>query len=193
MKFDFVFDVQQAFRRILHAFSYPGEIVTLRNEAAHLEISMDCFDATQILMYTLLDTETSVHVRAKNPSVEKRFAQLTSCRLQKIDKAQFLFVLHSSSDAFVDVLQQASCGTLHDPQKGATIIVECDAILDETMYLLKGPGIRESNTLALKGLDSKWLTIRNQCCEEYPLGVDLIFVDSQANCVVLPRTTRITG
>ena len=62
MKFDFVFDVQSAFRNLLHAFSYPGEIVSLQHEASHIENPMFCFDITQVLMYMLLDTETNFHI-----------------------------------------------------------------------------------------------------------------------------------
>ena len=37
MNFDMVFDIQHAYRQVVHAFAYPGEIVSLKQEADRLE------------------------------------------------------------------------------------------------------------------------------------------------------------
>ena len=89
-------------------------------------------------------------------------------------------------------MKEASIGDLLDPQKGATFIVECDDIRNTNGFTLKGPGIKDENAIEIDGIEKEWMDVRNMCCEEYPLGIDFIFVDKQNNCVVLPRTTRIT-
>ena len=38
MNFDMVFDIQHAYRQVVHAFAYPGEIVSLKQEADRLEL-----------------------------------------------------------------------------------------------------------------------------------------------------------
>lgn len=193
MKFDFVFDVQSAFRKLLHAFSYPGEIVSLEEEASHIDQTMNCFDATQILMYMLLDTETNFYTLANDAGMtQQRFSQLTYSPISDVEHAHFIFVLQSRLQEFADVLKEANCGSLLDPQNGATLIVECEELTARKGYTLKGPGIKEETTIDIKGVEEDWLDIRNTCCGEYPLGVDIIFIDRQHQCAVVPRTTRIT-
>ena len=55
MNFDMVFDIQHAYRQVVHAFAYPGEIVSLRQEADRLEAGLPCRAATGAVSYTHLD------------------------------------------------------------------------------------------------------------------------------------------
>ena len=57
MNFDMVFDIQHAYRQVVHAFAYPGEIVSLKQEADRLEAGLPCRAATGVLpvSYTHLD------------------------------------------------------------------------------------------------------------------------------------------
>lgn len=61
MNFDMVFDIQHAYRQVVHAFAYPGEIVSLKQEADRLEAGLPCRAATGVLLYMLLDADTSFH------------------------------------------------------------------------------------------------------------------------------------
>lgn len=53
-----------------------------------------------------------------------------------------------------------------------------------------GPGIRETETLAIDGLPSDFWQQRAAMAAQLPLGVDLFFVAAQ-HVVALPRTTRL--
>lgn len=55
MNFNMVFDIQHAYRQVVHAFAYPGEIVSLKQEADRLEAGLQCRAATGVLLYMLLD------------------------------------------------------------------------------------------------------------------------------------------
>ena len=59
MNFDMVFDIQHAYRQVVHAFAYPGEIVSLRQEADRLEAGLPCRAATGVLLYMLLAAVSS--------------------------------------------------------------------------------------------------------------------------------------
>ena len=53
MNFDMVFDIQHAYRQVVHAFAYPGEIVSLKQEADRLELSVPtagCYRCTAVMM-----------------------------------------------------------------------------------------------------------------------------------------------
>ena len=79
MNFDMVFDIQHAYRQVVHAFAYPGEIVSLKQEADKLEVPLNCSPATSVLLYMLLDADTSFHAVGEEQLTDS-IARLTYCR-----------------------------------------------------------------------------------------------------------------
>lgn len=190
MKFDKVLDVQQAYRSILHAFSYPGEIVSLKSALAHMDKVLPCLSATQILLYMLLDTDTSVHVVSQDHQLRENLIQVTNCVEKPIEQAQYVVVSKEAQNCLGDIIRHVSLGTLEHPHEGATILVECNSVQKRAMYELKGPGIKDTNTISISQ-GCEWISARADVNIEFPLGVDMIFVDDQGNCVAIPRTIQI--
>jgi alpha-D-ribose 1-methylphosphonate 5-triphosphate synthase subunit PhnH len=81
-------------------------------------------------------------------------------------------------------------GTLTNPHPSATIIMETMHLSNESSLCLSGPGIKTTHSLSVDGSDA-WLEARAYVNKEYPLGMDLIFVDEAANIASIPRTTKI--
>lgn len=82
-------------------------------------------------------------------------------------------------------------GTLESPERGATLVLQVERLGRGNQVLhLTGPGIKGARHLSLAGLHEAWLARREQWTATFPLGVDIIFCDTQA-VAALPRTTRI--
>ena len=75
-----------------------------------------------------------------------------------------------------EAIAQARPGTLVDPHLGATIVVEARSLSEDGCLLLSGPGIESSARLSV-GMEGGWVAARAAKNVEFPLGVDLIFVD----------------
>ena len=190
MKFDMVFDVQKAFRKVLKAFSYPGDIISLEEEAQSLDNHWSCYSASKLLMYMLLDADTSFMVDSDDEKLAIQFSKMTYCVKERSDQAAFIFVTRQHQLPIAELIAQANCGTLEDPHTSATLIIECEKIVESSELLLKGPGIANEKYRGVQ-IKEHWLTARNEKNHEFPLGIDLVFVDEAGNVMALPRTTRI--
>ena len=190
MNFDMVFDIQHAYRQIVHAFAYPGEIVSLKQEAEKLEVPLSCRAGTGVLLYMLLDADTSFCAISQDDQLAVNIARLTYCRNSTLQQAAHVLVTAECIAQLRDIMQKLKTGTLEDPHLGATLIVECEALKQGNDLIFSGPGIYQTNTLASM-LDTDWVEMRSVVNEECPLGFDMILIDQDANCVALPRTTQV--
>lgn len=190
MRYDMVHDTQSAYRKLIRALSYPGTIVSLSREANKLDLKLPCYKGMQVLSLMLLDADTHFACVSNNEDLQEKIRQLTYCFKQEMEKAPFILVTRDQNDSLGSVIEAACEGTLEDPQKGATIIVECKEIKGDPQFVLQGPGIPSKAYIAID-MDENWLDARNEKNQEFPLGVDMIFVDKQGNVVALPRTTRV--
>ncbi len=190
MNFDMLFDIQHAYRQIVHAFAYPGEIVSLKQEAEKLEVPLSCRAGTGVLLYMLLDADTSFCAISQDDQLAVNIARLTYCRNSTLQEAAHVLVTSECIAELCDIMQKLKTGTLEDPHLGATLIVECEALKQGNDLIFSGPGIYQKNTLASM-LDTDWVEMRSIVNEEFPLGFDMILIDQDANCVALPRTTQV--
>lgn len=190
MELNQVHDIQKAYRKVLNTFSYPGKIESLQEEMKHCTYQMECGNAMQIMMYMLLDADTSFCMESTSMKLAQRFSRLTYSVQKEIKDASFVFVTLDSFDKLAGVISNSAMGTLENPQHGATIIVECEKLRKDGNLCLKGPGIQGQTYLGVEGNDA-WISSRQEKNAEFPLGVDLLFVDKEGNCVSLPRTTQI--
>lgn len=190
MKFDMVFDVQKAFRKLVNAFSYPGDIVSLKDEVQYMEHDWSCYPATRVLMHMLLDTDTSFALASDDPKLPIQFTNMTYCPCVAYDEAAYIFVSGTHDIALHEIITKAQEGTLKDPHLGATIIIECEELTQKEQYCLKGPGIKERKAIGIK-MKEEWLLSRNEKNKEFPLGIDMIFVDRYHHVMAIPRTSRI--
>jgi alpha-D-ribose 1-methylphosphonate 5-triphosphate synthase subunit PhnH len=90
---------------------------------------------------------------------------------------------------------QPKLGTLSSPEQSATLILLVASLQqqpgpDDTHLRLSGPGIKQHQTLAINGLHPGWLSQRKDWTDAFPLGVDIILVDTQ-QLAAIPRTTHV--
>ncbi|MEG0470684.1 MAG: phosphonate C-P lyase system protein PhnH, partial [Longicatena sp.] len=107
-----------------------------------------------------------------------------------VREAAYIFVCGASSTSLQELIEQANEGTLKDPQLGATMIIECEELSSSHQYRVQGPGIQTEKSIGIR-MKEEWMLARNEKNKEFPLGIDLIFVDRKNNMMALPRTTRI--
>jgi len=166
---------QQAFRRILNAFSYPGRIVRLDRSAAHV---------LPIVLATLLDPAATLADPCEVVSPQDR-QRLGACSVDA-SRAQFVVMPGSRLPDF-----EPSLGVLESPEQGATLLLVADKLTDSSGLRLKGPGIRNIATLHADGVNDQWWKLRESWNGSFPLGVDFVLLcgDSLA---AIPRTIQIT-
>ncbi len=190
MRLDPVHDLQRVFRKLLAATASPGTVVELADEAELLDLELPLNKGVVLVALVLLDAETTFCLSPHDSTGTraKAISQMTYSRQAPRGEADFLFTLgtEGAAQAIVD----AKAGSLVDPHLGATIVVEVEFLREGGPLELSGPGIEASSRLEV-GLDPSWIAARASKNLEFPLGVDLIFVDRSFRIAALPRTTRV--
>jgi len=189
MEFDPVHDLQQAFRKTVQAFSFPGRLVDLTSHAQKLQFELTWPPAMLVVGWMLLDTETSY--ACANAAAAKILALLTFARPKPTPEAGYIFC-DGRAGAFLQVLAEAPLADLVDPHASATIVALADFGPESPAYSLTGPGIESATTCHI-GLAEGWLAQRAERNQEFPMGLDLILIDQHNQLMALPRTTRIAS
>jgi alpha-D-ribose 1-methylphosphonate 5-triphosphate synthase subunit PhnH len=192
MNLDIVHDIQTVYRKLVTATSRPGTLVVLDREAMTLDVQMECLSSTILLARTVLDPEVSFKVISKaEKAVSKMINQLTYSKPVDLPEADFIFILHDASEEQMkEALNKAKVGNLLNPHESAMIILEVPDVTKGDSMILSGPGIQDESFLSLPNV-SAWLAERNEKNMEFPLGIDMYFVDQQDRLIALPRTTQI--
>ena len=189
MELDMVHDIQKVYRKVLNAMSRPGVIEDIKKQNEKVDIKIECYKSTFLLMLMLLDGEVSFALPGnKDNKIINIINQMTYSKEKKIGEADYLFVTEKGD--INKAIKNGKIGNLIDPNKSSTIIVEVQYINDQKKLELSGPGIKESIYANIEGYE-KWLKIRNEKNKEYPLGIDMIFLDKKGKVICLPRTTKI--
>lgn len=192
MAIDVVHDTQEVFRTILHCMSRPGTIKSIGEGGEQEEHRGFCSKSILLSAVTLLDAEVRFHVIGENAaSIEALFSAHTLSKVTDLHKADYIFIMQDDQQQFLhDVFTKAKKGTLVDPQKSATVIIETESLANEHNLVLEGPGIANKENVEITGSEY-WMDARAEVNKEYPLGVDMILIDRQSNLMCLPRTTII--
>ncbi|MEH7386376.1 phosphonate C-P lyase system protein PhnH [Bacillus sp. JJ1521] len=195
MKLDIVHDLQAVYRKMIDSTSRPGLISNLKREAELLEadIQTECTASLIVAALTLLDQEVTFNVVSENEeTISAIINQFTYAKPANIDQADYIFVLKDAkASSLKDVLEKAKPGTLKNPQHSATIFVEAEKVMLGGSILLTGPGIQSTVSVEIDTQDD-WIKCSQEKNKEYPLGVDLMFIDKEHQLLSLPRTTQIT-
>lgn len=193
MKLDVVHDLQSVYRKLIDATSRPGTVVNLEKEAGLLDGQMDCLPATILFAITLLDPEVTFKVIGKQEeAVSRMINHLTYSKSEHVAEADYIFILQDASIQEIDdAINQAKIGKLLNPHEAATIILEVADVTKGKLMKLSGPGILGDSLINLPDV-SNWMGVRNEKNIEFPLGIDMYFVDQQHQLHALPRTTQIT-
>lgn len=184
---DAVTHAQQVFRSVMDAMARPGTVGTVEVAVAP---PAPLGIAAGALLLTLCDHDTSIWV---TPGLSKSTlpgwigfhtgASLTSDK----SEAKFAFV---EVGAPVPSLTQFASGTQEYPDRSTTLVVEVPALEGGKPLELTGPGIRDTATIAPKGLPETFLRQWSDNRGIFPRGVDVILTSGR-RFVALPRTTKI--
>lgn len=172
---------QSCFRAVLEALSRPGRIQTL---ASGLTPPAPLHAATGAVLLTLVDAETPLHHDAgAEADAWLRF----HCGCPMAEARDAAFVLAVAPPPALATLQ---AGTDEEPERGATLVIQVEALEAGTGWRLHGPGIEDEHRLLVRGLRSGFLADRATRRGLFPRGVDVILCAGD-RIAALPRTTVI--
>jgi alpha-D-ribose 1-methylphosphonate 5-triphosphate synthase subunit PhnH len=166
--FDSVFDSQRVFRLVLEAMSNPGRTVHIGG-GPFLSLAL-----------TLLDNEVSFYAWGE---LSDEIVSMTLSKRDDMESADFIFTQD------ISVIEAAKCGTLADPHKSATVIIQNDG--DPIRKLtLSGPGIDGRVEIQASQTVKDAITLRDAQNYEYPQGIDLSFVSADGGMFAVPRLVK---
>ncbi len=199
-RFDMVHDAQDVYRRLLDAMARPGKINDLGPVREKIPPEAALAPGLAVMALTLLDGEVSFAVLSQAPEAAERYLKWsTRSRPAPLTEADYIFVdKHLNAGETAALLQGAKRGTLLRPDQSATLFLAVTRLaapgegVPGTIHLrLKGPGIPGERPGAVVGLPRLWIAGRCQVNSEYPLGIDMVLVDSAGRIMALPRTTTV--
>lgn len=164
---DAVHDIQQAYRALVTAFSFPGTTVPLLPQERESGLQTKLTDTTILLAIILLDAEVTAYLHGMEENDHSLLRQLTSVGFERCETADFLFFPRTkppeASDGFSTdcteakrIIGKAQRGTASDPHKGASVLInlpnlpreiETVAGMPERWIRLSGPGIAAERRL----------------------------------------------
>ncbi|MFZ5754804.1 MAG: phosphonate C-P lyase system protein PhnH, partial [Bacillota bacterium] len=189
MGFDYVHDIQKAFRKVLDSTARPGKINSLREESQKLDLPLEANKAALLLMLMLLDNEVTFYVAGREgPQIARYMRQLTYAPTAPLEEAAFVFVLEDAvaDNQLLTIMEKCKRGDLLNPHLSATLVVEVVSLAGEGEWGLQGPGIKGENYLSIAAEDG-WVEKRAEINKEYPLGIEMYFLDRAYNLAAIPR------
>ena len=185
--YDEVFDAQQHFRLILDSMARPGKINII--PAIEIDEPTGFNNASALIAFALLNTDASF-CTTKGKAVAAFIALHTSANKAELQNADLVFVTGLEESDFI---AQLKTGTLPYPENSATIIADVTFISNEPIsnslqITLKGPGVKETETVHVAGLNAAILDELKEQNFEFPLGIDLILTDSRNRMICIPRS-----
>jgi alpha-D-ribose 1-methylphosphonate 5-triphosphate synthase subunit PhnH len=181
---DPVFDSQRTFRELLQAMARPAvprPLPVLPPSPAPIT------PAAMAILLTLCDATTTVWLQQPEDEAVRHLRFHAGLKLaEKPQDADFALITEPAS---MPRLESFSRGDLRYPDRSASLIVQVDGFRTDGGARFAGPGIRDTETLAIDGLTGPFWPQRAALAAQLPLGIDLYFVTAQ-QVVALPRTTR---
>jgi alpha-D-ribose 1-methylphosphonate 5-triphosphate synthase subunit PhnH len=180
-----VVPTQRIFQALLNAMSHPGRVYPLFYNGIWTTSWLAVAD-------TLLDHEVSFAVLGEQSAddVAAEVHSATKARMTDPAVADYIFVLGSNSQGAV---YKCRHGTPEYPDRSATFIYVLVHDQKPTVegITLSGPGIFETISPQINQLDPGELESIRNVNQEYPLGVDCIFLNEADQVMCIPRTTKI--
>lgn len=176
--------IQENFRIILEAMSQPGttrQLQEIKNNYSNLS------GYTMAVIKTLVDPEVSYYVVGDDASTNQEIEVMTLSHQSTIEQADFVII--AKNETVDSVLNRVKTGDFIHPEIGATVIIEVNDFKGDIQVALTGPGIKE--TLYCNFDNGQWIEERRLLCEEFPKGIDMIFIDSTGQVRSIPRSTKV--
>lgn len=183
------------YRILLDCLSRPGTINRISPATMFSQFPEQTNTYALAACMTLLDQETT-YISARSgtwidtPHSDHTWVQIrTNCRIDRAPNAQFALIHDAQS---IHLLADLNQGSLTFPERSCTAFVVVDALSAiHPNWSLKGPGIKSHTAIAVHTANDI-MTHINATRHNYPHGIDVFLIDTQGNCVGLPRTTRIS-
>jgi len=188
--FDEVFHSQATFRALLDCMARPGTVGELPRADYAAAPPAFCPPALSILK-TLVDHRVSFSVAGGSdlPDWIEYLRLNLSAPFRDPDAADYVLFEGST---YHDDFGRLKVGSLEFPESSATAVLFVGALDRPGLDLsLTGPGVRDRETLAVRGLDPRYVQARARANQLFPLGIDLLLVDSAGRVAGLPRTSRV--
>lgn len=161
------------FEEIMWALSRPGLVRTLPSAGL------------AVIGESLLDAECSFAV--VDDAEFARVLSKTGARSAPLQEADYVFATANIAEK-ISELAKLRIGTLNYPDHAATLFMPARFGFGARL-MLTGPGVKDSITIAIDGIDPSFWRARAQAVR-YPLGWDVYLVDGD-RVIGLPRSTRI--
>lgn len=104
------------------------------------------------------------------------------------DDARFAFIERGGA---VPSFDQFALGTQEYPDRSTTLVIEVEALTGGQPLIARGPGIKDENIVAPKGLPDVFLDFWTANRAIFPRGIDLVLTAVDA-VLCLPRTTKLS-
>lgn len=164
---------RRVFRVLLDAWARPGTVADLGEWSGGAR-------ARLAVLAGLCDAATTLHDTHGMLSDGDR--SRLGARTAGVDIATFVLADGTRDPARLTPAR----GTLLAPERGATVVLDCQAVGEGPALRLTGPGIDGVGELRVLGIDPHWWIARSAWCA-FPLGVDLILCDAR-RIACIPRS-----
>ncbi|MET4213851.1 phosphonate C-P lyase system protein PhnH [Bradyrhizobium sp. LA2.1] len=185
-KSDAVQHAQASFRVILRAFSHPGKVIAMPPIShAPRPMSQSMLSAALCLLDGEVSTWLDPAFRTKDIEEFLRLRTGVSISSHPMDVD---FALIGDANEMPD-LERFRAGTLLAPNRSATLLIQLPSLVGGVPISLYGPGIEAMKSVSPSGLPSWFWSSWETNAAQFPLGVDVLFVDG-GSVLGLPRSVR---
>jgi len=162
------------FRALMNALSMPGKIKKIKPL-----YNSNILAAANVLLYS----EISFFYDGKEDiSV---IEAITNTSKESIQKADYIF----SDEIDENLVSEVKNGDFINPDFSATIVFACKEF-DKTKVVLRGPGIDGKKEVILP-CDRSFIDSLMCKNSQYPLGIEIFFINRASEVLALSRTTKI--
>ncbi len=185
---DPVFASQSVFRAVMDAMARPG---TVRAIDANLRPPAPLNPTAAAVALTLADADTPVWLGqdlARDDAVRGWLAFQTGAPLASLP-SEAVFAIAANASALPS-LSSFALGTQEYPDRSTTLILQVDSLTGGSALTLRGPGIKDAQTVGPRPLPGHFEMQWRENNALYPRGIDIILAAPDA-CACLPRMVRI--
>ncbi len=182
---------QKIFRLLLQAMSHPGRVYRDEDEGQIGNHDHGGSSALMDIIETLLDRETTFVIIGEGRDLSCEIVQRTGACPVGLKEADFIVIPDGTSGGKIG---EGKRGTAEYPDESATAVYSvqsCEGENKAECWSLSGPGIEGSRFLVLDGFDQGDMRTLHEINGEFPLGIDVICVDSMGRIVCIPRSAVI--
>ncbi|HEU0201122.1 MAG TPA: phosphonate C-P lyase system protein PhnH [Burkholderiaceae bacterium] len=181
---DRVHDAQRAFRAALDALARPGRPVPVAPAIAGVALG----GAAAACLLALCDQDTAVWWQLDDGALAAWLCFHTDApRTHAAREARFAVITRAAA---LPALASFNAGSAAAPEASCTLLIEVPSFTSGPALEWRGPGIRDTQRVALAGLPADFWSQWQANHAAFPQGVDVLFTCGE-QLIGLPRTTRV--